>query len=157
MTHHVTLCFHLLLFVLLYLKITSLCTTPYGFFVTWRADKITRSIDNVWWTSIVTLYLYLSLKMQHMMTSFWNSNSCRRLRTFFQILYAFLKLGTFTSMCFTHLFSQGYLAQVLSFQYQLSVIAIDACSHHGSITNARAERIKKHYAAKLHKSRYGTQ
>ncbi|KAL1823029.1 uncharacterized protein LOC108214147 isoform X2 [Daucus carota subsp. sativus] len=48
---------------------------------------------------------------------------------------------------------QGYLAQVLSFQYQLSVIAIDACSHHGSITNARAERIKKHYAAKLYKSR----
>ncbi|KAK1393146.1 methyltransferase-like protein 25 [Heracleum sosnowskyi] len=48
---------------------------------------------------------------------------------------------------------QGYLAQVLSFQYQLSVIAIDACSHHGSITSARAERIKKHYAAKLHKSR----
>lgn len=48
---------------------------------------------------------------------------------------------------------QGYLAQVLSFQYQLPVIAIDACSHHGRITNARAERIKKHYAAKLRKSR----
>ncbi|XP_074362593.1 uncharacterized protein LOC141702892 isoform X1 [Apium graveolens] len=48
---------------------------------------------------------------------------------------------------------QGHLAQVLSFQYQLSVIAIDACSHHGSITSARAERIKKHYAARLHKSR----
>ncbi|XP_057486422.1 uncharacterized protein LOC130772545 isoform X2 [Actinidia eriantha] len=48
---------------------------------------------------------------------------------------------------------QGYLAQVLSFQYQLSVIAIDACSHHGRITDARAERIKKHYVAKMRKSR----
>ncbi|KAA8523469.1 hypothetical protein F0562_009892 [Nyssa sinensis] len=48
---------------------------------------------------------------------------------------------------------QGYLAQVLSFEYQLSVIAIDACYHHGRITNARAERIKKHYASKMHKSR----
>ncbi|KAH7860997.1 hypothetical protein Vadar_020427 [Vaccinium darrowii] len=48
---------------------------------------------------------------------------------------------------------QGYLAQVLSFEYQLSVIAIDACSHHGRITEARAERIKKHYAAKMRKSR----
>ncbi|XP_010258677.1 PREDICTED: protein RRNAD1 isoform X3 [Nelumbo nucifera] len=43
---------------------------------------------------------------------------------------------------------QGYLAQVLSFQYNLSVVAIDASSHHGAVTSARAERIKKHYAAK---------
>ncbi|KAG5546815.1 hypothetical protein RHGRI_018848 [Rhododendron griersonianum] len=48
---------------------------------------------------------------------------------------------------------QGYLAQVLSFECQLSVIAIDACSHHGRITDARAERIKKYYAAKMRKSR----
>ncbi|XP_058218994.1 uncharacterized protein LOC131329696 isoform X1 [Rhododendron vialii] len=48
---------------------------------------------------------------------------------------------------------QGYLAQVLSFEYQLSVIAIDACSHHGRITDARAERIKKYYVAKMRKSR----
>jgi hypothetical protein len=27
-------------------------------------------------------------------------------------------------------------------------VAIDASSHHASVTNARAERIKKHYAAK---------
>uniref|UniRef100_A0ACD5XQY3 Uncharacterized protein n=1 Tax=Avena sativa TaxID=4498 RepID=A0ACD5XQY3_AVESA len=43
---------------------------------------------------------------------------------------------------------QGYLAQALSFEYQLPVVAIDASSHHASITNTRAERIKKHYAAK---------
>ncbi|XP_035543202.1 protein RRNAD1 isoform X6 [Juglans regia] len=48
---------------------------------------------------------------------------------------------------------QGYLAQVLSFQYQHSVIAIDACSHHGRVTDARAERIKKHYAAQMRKSK----
>ncbi|XP_052178307.1 uncharacterized protein LOC127792047 isoform X3 [Diospyros lotus] len=48
---------------------------------------------------------------------------------------------------------QGYLAQVLGFEYQLSVIAIDACSHHGRITDARAERIKKHYAAKMRNSK----
>ncbi|KAK2971970.1 hypothetical protein RJ640_004990, partial [Escallonia rubra] len=48
---------------------------------------------------------------------------------------------------------QGYLAQVLCFQHQLSVIAIDACSHHGRITDARAERMRKHYAAKMRKSR----
>ncbi|XP_004243992.3 uncharacterized protein [Solanum lycopersicum] len=47
---------------------------------------------------------------------------------------------------------QGYLAQVLAFDYQLSVIAIDACSHHGKITDARAERIRKHYAAKMRKN-----
>ncbi|EES16348.1 hypothetical protein BDA96_08G181400 [Sorghum bicolor] len=43
---------------------------------------------------------------------------------------------------------QGYLAQSLSFEYQLPVVAIDASSHHASVTMARAERIKKHYAAK---------
>ncbi|CAA2981841.1 Hypothetical predicted protein [Olea europaea subsp. europaea] len=47
---------------------------------------------------------------------------------------------------------EGYLAQVLSFEYQLSVIAIDASSHHGRITDARAEQIKKHYTAKLRRS-----
>uniref|UniRef100_A0A2N9IXS6 Methyltransferase domain-containing protein n=1 Tax=Fagus sylvatica TaxID=28930 RepID=A0A2N9IXS6_FAGSY len=50
---------------------------------------------------------------------------------------------------------EGYLAQVLSFQYQHSVVAIDACSHHGSITDARAERIKKHYAAQMRRSQSG--
>jgi len=43
---------------------------------------------------------------------------------------------------------QGYLAQALSFEYQLPVVAIDASSHHASVTVARAERIKKYYAAK---------
>ncbi|XP_054795775.1 uncharacterized protein LOC129301227, partial [Prosopis cineraria] len=47
---------------------------------------------------------------------------------------------------------QGYLAQVLSFHYQHSVVAIDACSHHGSVTDARAERIKKYYASQMRKS-----
>lgn len=46
---------------------------------------------------------------------------------------------------------QGYLAQVLSFQYQHSVVAIDASSHHGKVTNARAARIKKYYAAQMRK------
>ncbi|GMH17529.1 hypothetical protein Nepgr_019370 [Nepenthes gracilis] len=50
---------------------------------------------------------------------------------------------------------QGYLAQVLSFQYQLAVVAIDASYHHGIVTNARAERIKKYYAAKIRKSGSG--
>ncbi|KAJ0748507.1 putative Methyltransferase domain-containing protein [Helianthus annuus] len=50
---------------------------------------------------------------------------------------------------------QGYLSQVLSFEYQLSVIAIDASSHHGRVTHERAERIKKHYEAKLRKSSLG--
>ncbi|KAJ0045518.1 hypothetical protein Pint_04978 [Pistacia integerrima] len=49
---------------------------------------------------------------------------------------------------------QGYLAQVLSFQFQHSVVAIDACSHHGKVMNARAERIKKHYAAQMRKFGY---
>uniref|UniRef100_A0A803N821 Uncharacterized protein n=1 Tax=Chenopodium quinoa TaxID=63459 RepID=A0A803N821_CHEQI len=40
---------------------------------------------------------------------------------------------------------------------QLPVVAIDASSHHGAITNIRAERIKKHYAAKLHNSGKGLQ
>ncbi|KAL6847096.1 hypothetical protein ACP4OV_022949 [Aristida adscensionis] len=43
---------------------------------------------------------------------------------------------------------QGYLAQALSFEYQLPVVAIDASSHHASVTNTRAERIRKYYAAK---------
>ncbi|KAF5198957.1 S-adenosyl-l-methionine-dependent methyltransferases superfamily protein [Thalictrum thalictroides] len=51
---------------------------------------------------------------------------------------------------------QGYLAQVLAFQYQLSVVAIDASSHHGTVTNARAVRIKKHYAAKMRNSQART-
>ncbi|KAL8243307.1 hypothetical protein R6Q59_009565 [Mikania micrantha] len=50
---------------------------------------------------------------------------------------------------------QGYLSQVLSFEYQLSVIAIDASSHHGRVTDERAERIKKHYEAKMRKSSLG--
>jgi hypothetical protein len=45
-------------------------------------------------------------------------------------------------------FLQGYLAQALSFEYQLPVVAIDASSHHASVTNTRAERIKKYYTAK---------
>ncbi|KEH38366.1 protein RRNAD1 isoform X3 [Medicago truncatula] len=52
---------------------------------------------------------------------------------------------------------QGYLAQVLAFQYQHPVIAIDACSHHGMVTDARAERIKKHYTSKMVKSGSGMQ
>ncbi|XP_020091374.1 protein RRNAD1 [Ananas comosus] len=43
---------------------------------------------------------------------------------------------------------QGYLAQVLAFEYHFSVIAIDASLHHAAVTNSRAERIKKHYAAR---------
>jgi hypothetical protein len=50
------------------------------------------------------------------------------------------------------LYFQGYLAQVLAFQYQHPVIAIDACSHHGLVTDARAERIKKHYTSQMVKS-----
>ncbi|ESR54267.1 hypothetical protein CICLE_v10021587mg [Citrus x clementina] len=50
---------------------------------------------------------------------------------------------------------QGYLAQVLSFQYQHSLVAIDASSHHGKVTNARAERIKKYYAAQMPKNGSG--
>ncbi|MQL75332.1 hypothetical protein Taro_007694 [Colocasia esculenta] len=50
---------------------------------------------------------------------------------------------------------QGYLAQVLCFHYHLSVIALDASSHHATVISSRAERIKKHFAAKLCKSLYG--
>ncbi|GAB2233464.1 hypothetical protein Drorol1_Dr00002687 [Drosera rotundifolia] len=46
----------------------------------------------------------------------------------------------------------GYLAQVLSFQYRLPVVAIDASSQHCSVTKERAQRIKKHYEAKIRKS-----
>ncbi|WCJ32402.1 S-adenosyl-L-methionine-dependent methyltransferases superfamily protein [Euphorbia peplus] len=50
---------------------------------------------------------------------------------------------------------QGYLAQVLSFQYHHSVVAIDSSSHHGTVTKARAERIKKHYTAQMRKTDAG--
>ncbi|KAL9306367.1 putative Methyltransferase domain-containing protein [Arabidopsis thaliana] len=50
---------------------------------------------------------------------------------------------------------QGYLAQVLSFQYKHSVVAIDSSSHHGKVTDARAARIKKHFAAQMRKSGSG--
>ncbi|KAM7269594.1 hypothetical protein ACFE04_025091 [Oxalis oulophora] len=50
---------------------------------------------------------------------------------------------------------QGYLAQVLSFHYNHSVIAIDGNHHHGRVTEARADRIKKHYMAQMRKSRSG--
>ncbi|XP_020578252.1 protein RRNAD1 isoform X2 [Phalaenopsis equestris] len=50
---------------------------------------------------------------------------------------------------------KGYLAQVLSFEYQLSVVAIDSSLHHSSVTSARANRIRKHYAAKLHELQHG--
>ncbi|KAJ8899169.1 hypothetical protein K2173_011956 [Erythroxylum novogranatense] len=46
---------------------------------------------------------------------------------------------------------QGYLAQVLSFQYQHSVVAIDASSHHGKVIDARAERIRRYYVAQMNK------
>ncbi|CAN1841518.1 hypothetical protein LINPERHAP1_LOCUS36512, partial [Linum perenne] len=49
---------------------------------------------------------------------------------------------------------QGYLAQVLSFQYQHPVVAIDACSHHGKVTETRAERIRKHYVSQMRKLGY---
>ncbi|CAF2083563.1 BnaA06g11190D [Brassica napus] len=50
---------------------------------------------------------------------------------------------------------QGYLAQVLSFQYKHSVIAIDSSSHHGNVTDARAARIRKHFASQMRKSGSG--
>ncbi|KAK4767871.1 hypothetical protein SAY87_003012 [Trapa incisa] len=50
---------------------------------------------------------------------------------------------------------QGYLSQVLSFQYHHSVVSVDASSHHGRITDARSERIRKHYAAQIRKSGSG--
>ncbi|KAL4200552.1 hypothetical protein AMTRI_Chr02g254160 [Amborella trichopoda] len=52
---------------------------------------------------------------------------------------------------------QGYLAQVLSFQYQLSVYALDASAHHASVTSERAERIKKYYTTKSRKTIAGNE
>ncbi|XP_078178089.1 S-adenosyl-L-methionine-dependent methyltransferases superfamily protein isoform X3 [Carex rostrata] len=43
---------------------------------------------------------------------------------------------------------QGYLAQVLSFEYQLSVMALDASVHHATVTKGRSDRIAKHYRKK---------
>lgn len=34
------------------------------------------------------------------------------------------------------------------------MVAIDASSHHGAVTSARAKRIKKHYAAKMRELQY---
>lgn len=62
---------------------------------------------------------------------------------------------TSTVVALSDLVLQGYLSQVLSFEHKLSVIAIDASSHHGNITDARSKRIEKYYAAKIKKSRYG--
>ncbi|KAI5072705.1 hypothetical protein GOP47_0012811 [Adiantum capillus-veneris] len=42
---------------------------------------------------------------------------------------------------------QGYLAQVLAFEYGLPVVALDACAHHADVTNRRSERLKKHYTS----------
>ncbi|KAH7300374.1 hypothetical protein KP509_24G059200 [Ceratopteris richardii] len=42
---------------------------------------------------------------------------------------------------------QGYLAQVLAFEYGLPVVALDASSHHADVTSRRSARIEKHYAA----------
>ncbi|CAH8321395.1 unnamed protein product [Eruca vesicaria subsp. sativa] len=50
---------------------------------------------------------------------------------------------------------QGYLAQVLSFQYKHSVVAIDSSYHHGKVTDARAARIRKHFAAQMRKTGSG--
>ncbi|KAJ7548939.1 hypothetical protein O6H91_07G033800 [Diphasiastrum complanatum] len=50
---------------------------------------------------------------------------------------------------------QGYLAQVLSFQYELPVIAIDCCSHHMDVTKKRAAQIQKHYKARVQKDQWG--
>ncbi|KAE8652020.1 hypothetical protein Csa_004742 [Cucumis sativus] len=47
---------------------------------------------------------------------------------------------------------QGYLAQALSFHYKHSVLAIDACSHHGNVTSARSARIKKYYLSQIRKA-----
>ncbi|CAI0409509.1 unnamed protein product [Linum tenue] len=46
---------------------------------------------------------------------------------------------------------QGYLAQVLSFQYNHPVVAIDSCSRHGKVTETRAQQIRKHCAAQIRK------
>ncbi|GLJ44711.1 hypothetical protein SUGI_0940170 [Cryptomeria japonica] len=47
---------------------------------------------------------------------------------------------------------QGHLAQVLSFEYQFPVIALDASLHHATVTNERTERIKRHYQARMRNS-----
>ncbi|CAM6019990.1 unnamed protein product [Sphagnum balticum] len=47
---------------------------------------------------------------------------------------------------------QGYLGLVLSFEYRMAVVAVDACAHHSNVTNERATRIEKHYNAQLHKT-----
>ncbi|CAI0409826.1 unnamed protein product, partial [Linum tenue] len=49
---------------------------------------------------------------------------------------------------------QGYLAQVLSFQYNHPVVAIDSCSRHGKVTETRAQQIRKHCAAQIRKLGY---
>ncbi|KAF3792204.1 RRNAD1 protein [Nymphaea thermarum] len=46
---------------------------------------------------------------------------------------------------------QGYLAQVLSFQCKLPVVALDASPHHGTVTSSRAARIRKHYLSQAQK------
>ncbi|CAN8293048.1 unnamed protein product [Cochlearia groenlandica] len=50
---------------------------------------------------------------------------------------------------------QGYLAQVLSFQYKHSVVAVDSAPHLGKVTDARAVRIRKHFAAQKRKTGSG--
>jgi hypothetical protein len=53
------------------------------------------------------------------------------------------------------MWKQGYLGLVLSFEYQMAVVAVDACAHHSNVTNERATRIEKHYNAQLHKTQQG--
>lgn len=48
---------------------------------------------------------------------------------------------------------QGYLAQVLSFELGLPVVALDACAHNASVTSKRSERIKKYYMANARKAK----
>eukprot|EP00250_Pteridium_aquilinum_P023768 c2759_g1_i1 orf=43-1806(+) len=50
---------------------------------------------------------------------------------------------------------QGYLAQVLAFEYGLSVVALDACAHHADVTNKRSGRIEKYYKACSKKANQG--
>jgi hypothetical protein len=47
---------------------------------------------------------------------------------------------------------KGYLGLVLSFEYRMAVVAVDACAHHSNVTNERATRIEKHYNAQLRKT-----
>lgn len=42
---------------------------------------------------------------------------------------------------------QGYLAIVLAFHYGLHVLAIDTCSHHGTVTEKRGQRLAKYYSS----------